>query len=154
MLSTKRLTLENTESMKKKLAAWRARPQCIMYCWKRAPKRDSFCESAGRSAVSDSLCPGLLEWAAGSCLQGISPARGANPGLLHCRQILYQLSTRKALKALWRVLKCLQVPRPQGHRTGSIFQGSAYPYFEAMDIWLVVLWTCLKFQLNKSLRIL
>ena len=31
---------------------------------------------------------------AGSCflLQGIFPTQGPNPGLLHCRQILYQLS--------------------------------------------------------------
>ena len=27
-----------------------------------------------------------------SLLQGIFPAQGSNPGLLHCRQILYQLS--------------------------------------------------------------
>ena len=27
-----------------------------------------------------------------SLLQGIYPTRGSNPGLLHCRQILYQLS--------------------------------------------------------------
>jgi len=30
----------------------------------------------------------------GSCslLQGVFPTQGSNPGLLHCRQILYQLS--------------------------------------------------------------
>ena len=33
------------------------------------------------------LCPGSL-----SLLQGIFPTQGLNPGLLHCRQILYQLS--------------------------------------------------------------
>ena len=27
-----------------------------------------------------------------SLLQGIFPTQGSNPGLLHCRQILYQLS--------------------------------------------------------------
>ena len=27
-----------------------------------------------------------------SLLQGIFPIQGSNPGLLHCRQILYQLS--------------------------------------------------------------
>ena len=27
-----------------------------------------------------------------SLLQGIFPSQGSNPGLLHCRQILYQLS--------------------------------------------------------------
>ena len=29
-----------------------------------------------------------------SLLQGIFPTQGSNPGLLHCRQILYQLSSR------------------------------------------------------------
>ena len=31
-----------------------------------------------------------------SLLQGIFPTQGSNPGLLHCRQILYQLTTREA----------------------------------------------------------
>ena len=31
-----------------------------------------------------------------SLLQGIFPAQGSNPGLLHCRQVLYQLSHREA----------------------------------------------------------
>ena len=31
-----------------------------------------------------------------SLLQGIFPTQGLNPGLLHCRQILYQLSHREA----------------------------------------------------------
>ena len=37
----------------------------------------------------------ILEWVAtgvGSLLQGILPAQESNQGLLHCRQILYQLS--------------------------------------------------------------
>ena len=29
-------------------------------------------------------------------LQGIFPTQGLNPGLLHCRQVLYQLTTREA----------------------------------------------------------
>ena len=32
-----------------------------------------------------------------SLLQGIFPTQGSNPGLLHCRRILYQLSQREAL---------------------------------------------------------
>ena len=55
------------------------------------------------SVISDSLQPhGLyspwnsLGQNAGvgslSLLQGIFPTQGSNPGLLHCRQILYQLS--------------------------------------------------------------
>ena len=35
-----------------------------------------------------------------SLLQGIFPTQGSNPGLLHCKQILYQLSHREALWGL------------------------------------------------------
>ena len=44
----------------------------------------------------------------GSCflLQGIFPTQGLNPGLLHCRWILYQLSHQEALYLLgWLLLK-------------------------------------------------
>ena len=34
----------------------------------------------------------ILEWVSLSLLQGIFPTQGSNPGLLHCRQILYQLN--------------------------------------------------------------
>ena len=33
-------------------------------------------------------------------LQGIFPTQGSNPGLLHCRQILYHLSHQKSPKSL------------------------------------------------------
>ena len=59
--------------------------------------------SESRSVVSDSLRPhGLYSpWnspgqdtgvGCSSLLQGIFPTQGLNPGLPHCRQILYQLS--------------------------------------------------------------
>jgi len=35
-----------------------------------------------------------------SHLQGIFPTQGMNPGLPHCRQILYQLSHRERKKAV------------------------------------------------------
>ena len=63
------------------------------------------CESESEShlVVSSSLRPhGLYnQWnppgqntglGSHSLLQGIFPTQGLNPGLLHCRQILYQLS--------------------------------------------------------------
>ena len=34
----------------------------------------------------------ILEWVASPFSKGIFPTQGLNPGLLHCRQILYQLS--------------------------------------------------------------
>ena len=60
-------------------------------------------ESESRSVVSDSLrfyglyspwnSPGQNTGMGSlSLLQGIFPIQGSNPGLLHCRQILYQLS--------------------------------------------------------------
>ena len=60
-------------------------------------------ESESRSVMSDSLRPHGLHspWnsadqntGVGSLffLQGIFPTQGLNPGLLHCRWILYQLS--------------------------------------------------------------
>ena len=64
-------------------------------------KSFTMCES--RSVVSNSLQPHglytvheILQARTGvgscSCLQEIFPTQGLNPGLLHCRQILYQLS--------------------------------------------------------------
>ena len=61
------------------------------------------CENASRSVVSDSLRPHELysPWNSPgqnidvgnhSLLQEIFPILESNPGLLHCRQILYQLS--------------------------------------------------------------
>ena len=35
-------------------------------------------------------------------LQGIFPTQGSNPGLLHCRQILYQWATREAQFSTWQ----------------------------------------------------
>ena len=68
-------------------------------------------ESENRSVVSDSLPPYGLQPTRLLCpwnspgqstgvgnlflLQWIFPTQGSNPGLLHCRQILYQLSHRE-----------------------------------------------------------
>ena len=60
-------------------------------------------ESEVRSVVSDFLQPidytiheilqaKILEWVAFPFFRWIFPTQGLNPGLLHCRQILYQLS--------------------------------------------------------------
>ena len=68
-------------------------------------------KSESRSVVSDSLQPyGLYSpWNSPgqntrvdshSLLQGIFPAQGSNPGLPHCRQILYQLSRKGSLRSL------------------------------------------------------
>ena len=38
----------------------------------------------------------ILEWVAFPFSRGIFPTQGLNPGLLHCRQILYQLSYKES----------------------------------------------------------
>ena len=71
-------------------------------------------ESESHSLVSDSLRPhGLYSprnspgqntgVGSLSLLQGIFPTQGSNPGLLHCRWILYQLSHKASLRILERV---------------------------------------------------
>ena len=44
------------------------------------------------SSVLGILQARTLEWGCHALLQGIFPTQGPNPGLLHCRQILYHLS--------------------------------------------------------------
>ena len=89
--------------------------------WNRPMKFYSLCsaycvylesESESHLVMSDSLQPhGLYSlWNSpsqntrvGSCslLQGIFPTQGLNPGLPHCRQILYQLSHQRSLVYIW-----------------------------------------------------
>ena len=77
--------------------------------------------SESRSVVSDSLWPhGLYSprnspvqntgVTSLSLLQGIFPAQGSNSDLLHCRQILYQLSH----KGSPRILECVAQPFSRG----------------------------------------
>jgi len=42
----------------------------------------------------------ILEWVAFPFIQGIFPTQGLNPGLPHCRQILYQLSHKRSPRIL------------------------------------------------------
>ena len=44
------------------------------------------------SSVHEIFQARILEWVAISFSRGIFPTQGSNPGFLHCRQILYQLS--------------------------------------------------------------
>ena len=58
------------------------------------------CSQPGSSAHGDS--PGRnTEVGFHSFLQGIFPTQGSNPGLPHCRQILYQLSHKESPRNLW-----------------------------------------------------
>ena len=50
----------------------------------------------------------ILEWGAYSLLQGIFTTQGLNPGLPHCRQILYQLSHKGSPIPGWVAYSLLQ----------------------------------------------
>ena len=54
--------------------------------------RDPIDGSPPGSPVPGILQPRTLEWVASFFLQGIFQTQGLNPGVLHCRQILYHLS--------------------------------------------------------------
>ena len=74
---------------------------------KKGNAKECSSESESHSVMSDSLQPHRLysPWNSPgqntrmgslSLLQWIFPTQRSNPGLLHCRQILYQLATREA----------------------------------------------------------
>ena len=62
------------------------------------------------STVQGILPARILEWAAFPIPGGIFPTQGSNPGLRHCRQILYQLSYQswgiQHLKTDGALLRC------------------------------------------------
>ena len=79
--------------------------------WLFTSGRQSLCESESHSILCDSFQPhGLYSpWNSPgrntgvgslSLLPGIFPTQGLNPGPLHCRQILYQLSHKGSLISL------------------------------------------------------
>ena len=43
----------------------------------------------------------ILDWVAHSFLQGIVPIQGSNPGLPHCRWVLYQLIATREAQEYW-----------------------------------------------------
>ena len=71
------------------------------------------------------LCPtlcGSMDYTVGSLspLQGIFPTQGLNPGLPHCRRILYQLSHKGSPRILeWVAYPCSCRSSPPGNRTGA-----------------------------------
>ena len=117
-------------------------------------------ESESRLVMFDSLWPhGLYSlWnspgqttGAGSCslLQGIFPTQGLNPGLMHCRQILYQLSHQgspkihewvaypfsrgSSLSRNWTGVSCI---------AGRFFTGWAASLSNHLSIYFLFLWCC------------
>ena len=81
-------------------------------------KSGLYLRSESRSVMSDSLQPhGLYSLWNSPCqntgvgslflLQGILPTEGSNPGLLHCRRILYQLRGRNCHTQMVRLKDAL-----------------------------------------------
>ena len=96
--------------------------------------------SESRSVVSDSFRPhGLCSpWnysgqntgmGSLSLLQGIFPTQGSNPGLPHCRWILYQLSHKGSPRILeWVAYPFSSRPsRPRNHPGSPAFQADSLP---------------------------
>ena len=88
-------------------------------------------ESESHSVVSDSLRPqGLYSpWnppgqntgvGSLSLLQGIFPTQGSNPGLLHCRRILYQLSYQGSPLGLREMVSFPKIPIQFPARTSNV----------------------------------
>ena len=69
------------------------------------------------SSVHGNLQAGILEWVALPSSRAISLTQGLNPHLLHCRQILYQLS-----------------PHVRGQSLGKLlWDAASFPPYESQD---------------------
>ena len=90
-----------TQGLNLCLLLWQA--DCVPLCHLKSPVYYMKSESKSHSVLSDSLRPHRLfsPWnslgqntgvGSLSLLQAIFPTQGSNPGLLHCRWFLYQLS--------------------------------------------------------------
>ena len=101
----------NIQGVSESMTAHIRRPLLRMTYWCVNGEWDSKVWSASCSVVSDSLqlhdlysprnSPGQNTGVGSlSLLQGIFPTQGSNPGLLHCRQILYQLSHKGSPRIL------------------------------------------------------
>ena len=86
------------------------------------------CSQPGSSVHGDS--PGMNTGVGGhALLQGIFPNQGSNPGLLHCRQVLYRLSHQGSLILYIAVCMCqsqspilsLPIPLPPGKPSNLYF---------------------------------
>ncbi len=118
--------------------------------------------------MSDSLRPhGLYSpWnspgqntGVGSCslLQGIFPTQGLNPGLLHCRQILYCLSHQGSLahvQSCWLLISCSAPSLQWGGRISTDVAVSGSDAARCVGVWVCVgVCAGVGMQMFKSTRI-
>ena len=86
----------------------------------------------------------ILEWVAMLFSRGIFPTQGSNPGLLHCRWILYHLSHQRSLKILeWvAILSPGDLPNPgiepgspavQADSSQLSYPGKPFPGFSSIQ---------------------
>ena len=106
-----------------------------MHCGIRVMVSNPESESESRSVMSDSLQPpwtiqsmNSLGQNTGVCslslLQGIFPTQGLNPGLPHCRWILYQLSHKGSPRMLeWVAYPFSSAFSPPRNQTGVLHCG-------------------------------
>jgi len=65
------------------------------------------------SSVHGSIQARILEWVAYSLLQGIFPTQELNPGIPHCRWILYNMSHQGSPRILeWSIHSPAYLPNP------------------------------------------
>ena len=64
----------------------------VVFVAQSCPALCGLMDSSSPGFVHGVLQARILEWVAIPFFQGIFPTQGSNPGLLHCRQILYHLS--------------------------------------------------------------
>ena len=78
-------------------------------------------------AIHGILKARILEWVAFSLLQGIFPNQGSNPGLPHCRWILYQLSHKGSPRILgWVAYPFSSESSWPRNRTGVSYIGGGF----------------------------
>ena len=82
------------------------------------------------SSVYGILQARILEWVAMPSSRGIFPTQGSNPGLLHCRRILYHLSHQRRMdgwkmQQMWHKILPLRMLWSERRRGGTL----SYIYF-------------------------
>ena len=88
----------------------------------------------------------VLEWVAIPFSRGIFPSQGSNPGLLHCKQILYHLSHKGSPSILEWVTFCWGSSQPRNQTRVSCITGKFFTNWATREAQVTVygLWGCKK----------
>ena len=86
---------------KKYIKAVYCHPACLTYMLNESESHSAVYDSLQTHGLSPRNSPGKNTGVGSlSLLQGIFPTQGSNPGLPHCRQILYQLNHKRSPRIL------------------------------------------------------